>query len=707
MRVFLLLALTLLPVSLNAQWVRTSGPSGGAIHAMGANDAAIFAATDDGLYRSTDNGGNWSYAGPAHRKIISFVANGSLLLAGSDSGHVYRSTDLGTSWAEPAGTFPVADVNILAASGSYLFAGFLDITGPGTGNALYRSSDGGISWSSLGSKPSYRIYSFAVGNGYLLAGGDNGVSRSTDNGETWSASTLGHSNTAIAVDGMLVLAGQQTLISHSTDGGMTWSDATFTLPGYVMVTAMTSYHHVFFAATDQGLFRSTDSRATWAMSNAGLTNRVIECFAAKGNDLFAGSALGGVNRSTDDGATWAFATNGIPQSTVYAILHDGRKLPIKGRIMAGTGGGAHGTDDLGGEWSYLGLANDVRGLALHGGFIFACTRDSGVYRTSDDGATWEPARTGLDGNAMIVNAILSHGDYLLAATADGVYRTSDDGGSWEKTTTGIGWLSGSATALTAVGDAPGDAIYAGYGGFLLNGDVGAVLRSTDGGLTWDSSDAVNQDGFPVRALAANGSYVWAGSRGIYARGLSRSTDNGKTWTSIDFLPKDGWYGVLSLLYFNDVLYAGTEVGVYYSTDRGDTWTALNDGLPPKTSVLSLAIISGEFFIGTSGRGVWHRSLSSLGVVDDASDRESLTLLGNTPNPFSATTTVRYHLSRPAHVTISIHDMLGHEIGVGLDELQGSGDHTFRFDASGLPDGVYCCSIRSGSSIVTGKMMVVR
>ena len=90
--------------SLNAQWTQTTGPTGGRVFCSASSGSNIFAGTWVGVYRSTNNGANWTSVntGLTNTTIRSLLISGSNIFAGTQGGGVFKSTDNGASWA-PAG----------------------------------------------------------------------------------------------------------------------------------------------------------------------------------------------------------------------------------------------------------------------------------------------------------------------------------------------------------------------------------------------------------------------------------------------------------------------------------------------------------------------------------------------------------------------------------------------------------------------------
>ncbi len=258
----------------------------------------------------------------------------------------------------------------------------------------------------------------------------------------------------------------------------------------------------------------------------------------------------------------------------------------------------------------------------------------GVLVSQDQGTSWQGTNTGLP--AVPVNALLAApGGVLLAATKEGLYALAQ--GAWQLRDEGIGKSSVQSLAADA-------------GGHLFAGTTdGRVLRSTDGGTTWEALQArlapkppetllaevapklvptrppqVRLPKAPVRALAvveAGGTLLAAGDDGVFATEEAEAA-----WSAINrglpgTDPKSGLAGVaVAALAVGDQLYAGTEKGVFAARRAGAEWQPLNRGLPgfdaptglASTKVLALLAYDDRrrrvrhLFAGTA-QGVFHRA----------------------------------------------------------------------------------------------------
>ncbi len=112
--------------------------------------------------------------------------------------------------------------------------------------------------------------------------------------------------------------------------------------------------------------------------------------------------------------------------------------------------------------------------------------------------------------------------------------------------------------------------------------------------------------------------------------------------------------------------------------------------------------------------VWYRFMQNPDVqtglqrigfttVLDAGDPNiagDLRIFPGEPNPFRRSTTVRYRLGRPGAVRVTVHDLQGREILKLVDGMQPAGDHSVRFDGTGLASGVYLVRLEQDRAVRT-------
>ena len=170
----------------------------------------------------------------------------------------------------------------------------------------------------------------------------------------------------------------------------------------------------------------------WQRAGRGLRAQAIAALRAVGPSVYAGTAGGGVAVSRNSGRSWAAANEGLTGLFVHTIASH------EDRLLAGTSIGLFCSDDGAQTWQITGLTERrVRALRYLDARCFAGTAGQGIYKSDDDGATWQPANEGLE--SRFVYRILAKGGALYAGTVGaGVARSLDGGETWEAVNDGLG-----------------------------------------------------------------------------------------------------------------------------------------------------------------------------------------------------------------------------------------------------------------------------
>jgi hypothetical protein len=80
---------------------------------------------------------------------------------------------------------------------------------------------------------------------------------------------------------------------------------------------------------------------------------------------------------------------------------------------------------------------------------------------------------------------------------------------------------------------------------------------------------------------------------------------------------------------------------------------------------------------------------------------------NYPNPFNPATVVRYQVAVAGQVTLAVYDLLGRQMAVLVNEVKAPGSYAVRFDAAGLPSGMYVYRLSAGGFSTARNMMLVK
>ena len=228
-------------------------------------------------------------------------------------------------------------------------------------------------------------------------------------------------------------------------------------------------------------------------------------------------------------------------------------------------------------------------LETGSGMLFAGTAD-GVFRSSDEGDHWRKSSLGITVPRILCMAEDSAGVLFAGSYGGGVYRSTDQGAEWSEANEGIRNIGYDRKNIHSfASDSRRGFLYAGS-------DSTVVYRSSDGGQSWHASKLAPASVVHVRAMfvTRNGN-VFASTQWY----TYRSTDHGEHWwVAPAAVNADGFAEGA-----DSALYKGGS-GIAKSTDHGDSWQAIDTGLP-QAPVWSLAINSrGQLFAGYEYEGIW-------------------------------------------------------------------------------------------------------
>jgi hypothetical protein len=113
-------------------------------------------------------------------------------------------------------------------------------------------------------------------------------------------------------------------------------------------------------------------------------------------------------------------------------------------------------------------------------------------------------------------------------------------------------------------------------------------------------------------------------------------------------------------------------------------------------------------IDTNGAEWFSESIEAMPVASvQTVERQGYRLLQNYPNPFNPGTTIGYRLPAAGSVRLEIFDMLGRVVETLAQGKQNPGEHSVRWDATGVPAGVYLCRLEAGGFVRTVRLVLVR
>ena len=686
------------------EWQRCGGPPGGLGYDIRYrfDSPTTWFVTDayGGAHRSTNDGADWdpvnsgitARGGRSGDAIPVFSIavdphNSNVIWAGTQNElGIYKSVDGGANWTKKVGGITLNPLNVSVrgitihpsdsntvfaqaeiASGNW--AG-QQLTGKGfdlTMGVVWKTTNGGDTWTEIWRGDNLARYLLinpdVPATMYVSTGifdreaansdpdtddpGGVGILKSTDGGATWTElnASNGLGNLYVGslfmhpVNPDILLAGTGNYsynddcgVYLSADAGATWTHVLPTSGAVGSVEFALSNPLIAYAGTPQEIFRSEDGALTWTriaggppMHNwgpPGMWAGIPIDFQVDPSDpdrIFVNNYGGGNVLSEDGGTTWTDASEGYTGSLMRHVdVHpsDPRLLHVNGKsgpFQSGDGGdtwiGLSYAPAVSGEWGDIAAdPSDPQTLLvadMHQGFI---------YRSADGGSSWvlvyDAADSYIDddnrGSFWDIRFAPSDPDVVYTGILywwkdDGelaVIRSTDNGQTWQTTNDAL--LAGARVRALCIDPSDADVVYAAT-------ELQQVFKTADGGATWTSAST----GLPslrAASMAMDPSDPLTLYVGFFDGGVYKTSNGGATWSqsSYGMDPEARITGIVVDPTDPHVVYAGDEnSGVYRSTSAGYQWTLINDGLRTR-AVNTLAISAGGemLYAVTEGEGVF-------------------------------------------------------------------------------------------------------
>ena len=628
----------------------------------GSDGARSNVSTGRGVYRTTDAGKTWTFAGlydvgqigavrihPTNPDVVWVAANGDIFQVGGNAERgVFKTTDGGRTWKKT-----------LFLSNQ---VGAMDVElQPGNPNVVY-------AWMSRIERKPWTIISGSREGGFY---------RSTDAGETFTriatglpAELIGKGNLAVTAASpnriyALIEARPGGGFYRSDDAGQTWMN----LPSpqaqgamiqrpfyYTTIGADPTSADVVYAGAES-FFKSTDGGTTWTTLRTPHTDNHDIWVSPKDGQIMVQANDGGANVSLDGGRTWSTQMN-QPTSELYGVRLD-NEFPY--RLYAAQ------QDNSTIIMSSLAEpdANDFNedGPGCETGPIVPHPRDPNIVYGSCKGQYgWMNMKTGqakrywvgaqsLYGNPardLILRfqrvspmETSPHDPEILYYGSQHVHRTRDKGVTWETISPDLTanpeccqGISGEPITRDITGEEFYSTLYAitespHEAGVIWTGaNDGPFHITRDNGKSWQNITPKDlPEGGRVQWIEASphrrGSAYFAVYRyllGDYAPYLYRTDDYGQTWTRLtdgrNGIPADWPTRVVREDPDREgLLYAGTEFGMFISFDNGAHWQSFQLNLP-HVPITDIRVHRKDLVIATQGRAMWILdNISSLHQID--------------------------------------------------------------------------------------------
>ena len=772
----------------------------------------------------TKNIASWEFAGPLNigGRIVDLEfdpINPQIAYLGAASGGVFKTIDGGLNWLpifDNEVTLSIGDIAIASSDPNIIYVGTGEPNG-GSGsltydaNGMYKSIDAGATWTNIGLQntrmtgrvavhPTNPDIVFAACMGDLYSASPNrGLYKTSDGGTSWTNVLFVDDSTgAVEVvinpqNPNIVFAttwkrtryvnakdysGVQSGVWKSVDGGNTFTrlNETNGLPpvGFeysrIGIDLCASSPNIIYCMylndiyEFQGLYKSIDNGNNWIQTDDfALIDAMgraqaywygrVKCDPTDPNILYVigfdlyktvdgGNSYnqtffdvhvdqhavaihplnnenvlvgndGGLYRSQDAGLTWNHHES-LPISQIYRSEID---YSIPSNLYFGlqdNGTSYTPTGDLddylflfGGD-GFQALVNRVNNFNILVGYQYG-----NIFKSTDHGLTW---------NSSSQNGVFGTGNWNYPLTTDPynseiiytgtqqIFKSTDFGTSWNSISPDLTTLDQTGTivfgTISFINVSPlnSDIIYAGT-------DDGKVWNTLNGGNTWNQIS----NGLPLRWVTCvetdpfNQSTAYVTLSGYRFHDtmnhVYKTIDNGQTWTDIGSnLPDIPCNNIIADPSIPDMLYLATDVGVYYTRNSGNTWLPIADGMPVVVcSDLKLHQPTRTLLVGTYGRSAYKLDLNLfLGMEQKNNLSFDISIF---PNPVNAEiASLSYSLLYPSEIIVSIFDITGKLI---LSQKNNGhvGKNIFPVSFNNTPQGIYLVNIKDGIESVSLKVLV--
>ena len=223
-----------------------------------------------------------------------------------------------------------------------------------------------------------------------------------------------------------------------------------------------------------------------------------------------------------------------------------------------------------------------------------------------------------------VSNVNNNPSVVFTVNSNGVWRSTDFAGSWELTSineTGFGGFGNSSSLNVDVSIANPDIVWTGVA--MTESGSFNLFVSEDNGLSFTEANSYspgNGHNFRISGIATspineNRAYALFSAAG--AAKIVKTNDLGQTWSDISGFeqgedrgfPDVAVHSLLEMPFDENIIWAGTDIGIFETIDGGNSWTIISDFIP--VAVYDMKIVNNQIVIATYGRGVWSATLTEL------------------------------------------------------------------------------------------------
>lgn len=636
--------------------------SNGIVSVILNNGIYIACSNGSGVVVSSDNGKNWTKknTGLTNTNVLSLASGSSKIYAGTSGGEIFITNDNCESWSK---LYPKDSIKIFKKINTItVFDNNILI---GTNNGVFLSTDEGNNWIQKNSGLFFDpllIYSLVINGEYVYAATYRGLFRSSLEKIVWEEYQIGTVTAqfvTVAVEDSIIITGRSGDLFISKNGGKSWDNKKFLHE----IQDLKILNKEMYCGTIGGIYKSTDLGESWIDLNKGIGNTLINTITANSNGLYAATYGNGVFISSDNGDNWKEINSGLENS--YSTSFTNSIISEGSEVYLASMNGFYYSSDSGKNWINKKYKNENLPISLNLPISTIIKKDNIIYAGS-----WNEA---------------------------GVIITSDNGDTWQTKSNGV---STASVGLASDGENL----------FSINSDKGGFYFSSDDGDNWKQKNAdMNVNYYCIHYK--NNKLLIGGEYGK----LSSSLNKGDSWNNLEissiFDSKTILYAIETI---GSNIFAGTNQGLYYSSDNGNNWILKNDGLKSKW-IMSLKIKGDTIYAGSYYGGMHRARLSDFGItsVEENQINNDNYLYTFPPFPNPATKEVRslvyWDMSSDIEQDeIGVYNIYGAKVSdrskISFDKLSAYNGYLI-WNCTGMETGVYMIVIKHGTETRTIKVIV--
>jgi photosystem II stability/assembly factor-like uncharacterized protein len=407
------------------------------VWALEYHEGAIYAGlrkfngTPQGMWKSIDNGDNWTHIGFLNdsepRTILSFSGN---IFVGTTSNGIYKSTDGGNTWIPKNGALNLHQYFLVRR----LFDGNDNSLIAVTDISILKSYDSGENWvvSQNGINELGTDAFGAIDEDIFMSSAQGGIFKSSDNGQSWydinPGGPIALRNVEV-MESILWLYSSDEFAYLSGDKGETWH--VITPPsGNSFDSRIEHNQYLFVTVNSEGgiIARSADLGQTWeylSVNNGAANPKGLRKF---GDAIYVADwNTGHIWRSTDNGQTWATSgATGFP----WGASVTGKDNFVFISNGSGAYSGIYRSDDYGQSFTFLDNIGSIEVYSdyIHQKWYNDVTNKWVTRRSFDYGDTWQIVTDKFFGGSQYY--LIQANDLLYAASNQQVFQSADDGDTW-------------------------------------------------------------------------------------------------------------------------------------------------------------------------------------------------------------------------------------------------------------------------------------